>query len=142
MTQQNKVVLTHALDITEIKTDGTFEYDQVLDLRCASASNARPVEEAVLKRLKNHFISYDQIPIANGETGPCQEVHFCETLKEYKGQTLVVADDVASTAALMGIYEIPFESKIFYVVETGKGNIVNTISPAASNKVRVSAVAG
>ncbi|MEM9332653.1 MAG: hypothetical protein AAGA53_15110 [Pseudomonadota bacterium] len=141
MKQTTKVTISQDLTLQEIKTDGSFPYNHILDLRCTESGGPRPIEEASLKCLKNHFISYDQMPLVNSESGPCQEVHFCETLDKNDGQTLVLADDIAHVAALMNIYQIPFESRVLYVVETGRGDVVKSMVRPYQTEKQITAVA-
>lgn len=124
------VTITPSVELSEIVADARFNHHHVFDLRCDAKGNARPIEEALLKRLQNHFISYDQIPMDMDTTGPCQEVHLCEMIREHKGNILIVTDHVASIAHLCSIYKIPFRSNVFYVVETGKGDVVKPFAPA------------
>lgn len=126
MTQTPNVTIARTLDCTEISVGKGFSFNRVFDLRC-EAGEARPVEEAVLKRLKNHFVDYEQIPIEFSVDGPCKEVHICESVKSSDANTLVLADDLSQLAALFHIYNIEFTSRSFYVVETGKGEIVRPI---------------
>ncbi len=124
MNKNSIVSIARTVELSEICTDGSFKHDHVIDIRRCNQGRARPVEEEVLKRLRNHFISYDQMAMDMKDVGPCEEVHLCEMLKEYEGDVLLVTDDVPQVASLCNIYDIPFESKVFYVVETGKGDII------------------
>jgi len=124
MNNNSTVTIARTVELSEILTDGTFDYQHVIDLRRCEKGNARPVEEAVLKRLKNHFISYNQVQMNMDEIGPCEEVHLGEMLQDYDGNVLLISEEVAQVAHLCNIYKIPFTSKVFYVVETGKGDIV------------------
>ncbi len=124
MNTNSIVTIARTVELSEILTDGGFKHNHVIDIRRCEEGRARPVEEEVLKRLRNHFISYDQMAMDLNDVGPCEEVHLCEMLQEYEGNTLLVADDVPQVAKLCNIYNIPFESKVFYVVETGKGDVI------------------
>lgn len=129
MNNNSTVTLARTVDLCEILTDGSFDHNHVIDLRRSQTGQARPVEEDVLKRLKNHFISYDQVEMDMENVGPCEEIHLCELLKEYEGNVLLVTEDVPQVAHLCNIYKIPFTSKVFYVVETGKGDVVKPFTP-------------
>ncbi|MGI9350672.1 MAG: hypothetical protein ACR2O3_03835 [Rhizobiaceae bacterium] len=129
MATQTKIAISQVLDQTEITTDGSFDYSHVLDLRCNLDGSARPVEETVLKRLKNHFISYDQQPVKKGSIHASAELKLYKMLTELTGKALLVVDDVAHAASLLSMFDVSFESKVFYVVETGKGDIVRSITP-------------
>jgi len=118
------VTITRSVEVSEIIADGSFKHKHVFDLRCCEAGHARPVEEDVLKRLRNHFISYDQLPMDMNSIGPCEEVNLCEMIKDHPGDILIITEDVAQVASLCDIYKIPFTSKVFYVVETGKGDVI------------------
>ncbi len=124
MNKNSVVTIARTIELNEIITDGSFEHRHVIDLRCSEEGLARPVEEDVLKRLNNHFISYDQISMDMNDVGPCEEIHLCEMLQEYEGNVLLITEDVAQVAHLCSIYKIPFTSKVFYVVETGKGDVI------------------
>lgn len=123
------VTIARSIEVEDILSDGSFKHNHVFDLRCGETGKSRPVEESVLKRLSNHFISYDQIPMNMDEIGPCEEIHLCEMIKEHPGDILIITEDVAQLASLCNIYKIPFASKVFYVVETGKGDIVKPFVP-------------
>lgn len=137
MGTKHKITIAKGLDASEISMSKGFRHRQVIDARC-DAGRARPVEEAVLRRLSNHFIEYAQMPIDFCSTGPCQEVHLCETLKEAMQDTLVITDDLTQLSALLSIYNIEFTSNSFYIVETGKGEIVR---PAPEEGAKVAAMA-
>jgi hypothetical protein len=124
-----KVTIAQSIEVSDILCDGTFKHSHVFDLRCGEEGKARPVEELVLKRLRNHFISYDQMPMDMDEIGPCEEIHLCEMIREHDGDILIITEDVPQVAHLCNIYKIPFTSKVFYVVETGKGDIVKPYTP-------------
>jgi len=125
---KNEIMTTIAngLDIAEISCGNGFSHKKVIDTRC-DGERVRPIEEAVLKRLKNHFIDYVQVPMNFSEVGPCQEVHLCETVREANDDTLVIADDLTRLSALLNIYSIEFRSNEFYVVETGKGEVIKPV---------------
>lgn len=134
MAGTTKVTLAQALRLDQIATDGSFNHAHVLDLRCDENGRARAIEESVLKKLANHFIRYTQMPVALDDTGPCQEVHVCETINDMDGRVLVLTDHVTQIAALMNIFRIPFESKVFYVVETGMGDRLAAIQEQVAEK--------
>lgn len=140
MTQSPNVTIARTLDCTEINVGKGFAFSRVFDLRC-EAGQARPIEEVVLKRLSNHFVDYEQIPLEFSVDGPCKEVHICESVKASDKNTLVLADDLSQIAALFQIYNIEFTSRSFYVVETGKGEIVRPI-PAEHQEVAQAASFG
>lgn len=127
MTNAAKVTLAECLECADIPATGRFSHTKVLDLRCQADGKARPIEEAVLRRLKNHFVDYEQLPMKMDETGPCQDVHLCEIIREQGEGVLVLSDDIAQVATLLGLYNISFESNVFYVVETGRGDITKPL---------------
>ena len=126
-----RVTLAENLNCSDFPATGTFAHTKVLDLRHERDGSARPIEETVLKRLRNHFVDYEQLPMIMDETGPCQDVHLCESIREKGEGVLVLSDDVAQVATLLGLFEIPFESNVFYVVETGKGNLTKPMPVGA-----------
>ena len=142
MATQTKIAISQVLDQTEITTDGSFDYSHVLDLRCNHDGTARPIEEAVLKRLKNHFISYQQQPVKKGSVHASAELKLYKMFTELTGKALVVVDDVAHAASLLSMFDIPFESKVFYVVETGKGDVVRSFTPSQPLYTPAVAIAG
>jgi len=75
MTHNQVVTIARSIELNEIITDGSFEHNHVVDLRNNENGCARPVEENVLNRLKNHFISYDQLAMDLKDSGPCEEIH-------------------------------------------------------------------
>ncbi|MDJ0614516.1 MAG: hypothetical protein QNJ29_12675 [Rhizobiaceae bacterium] len=129
MTDTIMTTIAKGLDITEIACGKGFSHKRVIDTRCDGA-RARPIEEAVLKRLKNHFIDYAQVPMDFSDVGPCQEVHLCEMVTESEVDTLVVTDDLTQLSALLNIYKVEFKSNSFYVVETGKGELIKPVFEA------------
>ena len=124
-----KVTVSRTLDLDEIISGEGFNFNHVVDLRCGDELQARPIEERVMKKLRNYFIEYEQMPMTNGKSGPCEEVRLCEDLNEMGGSILVVTDDIPYVASLCNLYDIPFTSREFYVVETGKGDIVKSVTP-------------
>lgn len=142
MNKNSIVTIARTIELNEIMTDGSFEHRHVIDLRSGDEGLARPVEEDVLKRLNNHFISYDQVKMDMNDVGPCEEIHLCEMLQEYEGNVLLITEDVAQVAHLCSIYKIPFTSKVFYVVETGKGDVIKPFVPveAQSQPAKVGSV--
>ena len=135
MNKNSVVTIARTVELSEILTDGSFHHDHVIDIRRCEQGRARPVEEEVLKRLRNHFISYDQLQMDMNDVGPCEEVHLCEMLQEYDGNILLVTDNVPQVAGLCNIYDIPFESKVFYIVETGKGDVVKSFEQPQQSPV-------
>lgn len=127
MNKNSIVTIARNVELSEILTNGSFNHQHVVDLRRCEEGRARPVEEEVLKCLRNHFVSYDQVQMDMTDVGPCEEVHLCEMIQEYEGNMLLITDDVPQVAHLCGIYNIPFTSKVFYVVETGKGDVIKTV---------------
>lgn len=142
MNKNSIVTIARTIELNEITTDGSFEHRHVIDLRSGDEGLARPVEEDVLKRLNNHFISYDQVKMDMNDVGPCEEIQLCEMLQEYEGNVLLITEDVAQVAHLCSIYKIPFTSKVFYVVETGKGDVIKPFVPveAQSQPAKVGSV--
>ena len=132
MNKNSVVTIARTVELSEILTDGSFLHDHVIDIRRCEQGRARPVEEEVLKRLRNHFISYDQLQMDMNNAGPCEKVHLCEMLQEYDGNILLITDNVPQVASLCNIYDIPFESKVFYVVETGKGGVLKSFEQPRS----------
>ena len=123
----SKLVLTAGLEAQEVIAGKGFDYSYVLDLRCCDKGYARPVEEPVLKRLTNHFVEYRQMPISF-ETSPSDEQEaLVEILKQMDGKCLVLTEEVSMMANLCDAASIPFESKVLYIVETGKGNFVKAV---------------
>lgn len=129
MTTDKKITIADALAITDILTDGSFHYTKVLDMRCCKMGNARPIEEATLKRLQNHFIGYDQVPTCFDQMDDEKHQSVCEEINACSGETLLITDEVAKAAKFCKTNSIPFISKTLYVVETGKGNIIHDAQP-------------
>lgn len=136
MTNHIMTTIAKGLDTTEISCGKGFSHKRVIDTRC-DGSRARPVEEAVIKRLKNHFVDYIQVPMNFSDSGPCQEVHLCETVREVDADTLLITDDLTQLSALLNIYNIEFKSNAFYVVETGKGEVIKPVFDAAMDQAEV-----
>lgn len=126
MTHKTITTIAKGLDVSEISRSKGFSCTRVIDTRC-EANRARPIEEAVLKRLKNHFVDYTQMPIDLSDAGPCQEIHLCEMIREMDADTMVIADDLGHLSALLNIYSIEFKSNSFYIVETGKGEVIKPV---------------
>ena len=118
------VTLTYTLELSEILTDGSFMHDHVVDIRRCHDGQVRPIEEEILKRLRNHFISYDQFAIDLDDMSSCEEADLCKMLNQYEGNTLIITDNLPEVAKICTLYDIPFISQIFYVVETGKGDFI------------------
>ncbi|MEL7454261.1 MAG: hypothetical protein AAGJ50_12915 [Pseudomonadota bacterium] len=123
------ITIAKGLDKNEVCSASGFAHQRIIDTRTLAGA-ARPIEECVLRRLNNHFAEYVQIPVDFGTTGPCMEVHLCETLAEGTEDTLVIADDLTQLSALLAIYKLPFTSTDFYIVETGMGEMVRTLPDA------------
>ncbi|MEO0329010.1 MAG: hypothetical protein AAF217_10490 [Pseudomonadota bacterium] len=146
MNTETQITISETLDREDVLTNGSFSFDAVIDLRCDKNGNPRPVEESLLGRLLNHFISYEQFPVALDNVGPCEEVNLCEHLQQKSARLFVLTENISQLATLLNIYDIPFESRVFYVVETGKGDFKKLSSTTQSQpqqpKITQAAVAG
>ena len=127
MSQALRVTLAKDLEEGAIQPGKEFGYNHVVDLRCGLKEAPRPIEESVAKRLANRFVGYTQMPIALAEAGPCQEIHLCEFVSETGGEILILTDDIGPVASLLALFRIPFESSVFYIVETGKGDLMHAL---------------
>ncbi len=132
MKTENSVTLSSFIELCDISTDGRFEYESVIDLRRCEKGNSRPIEEVILKKLRNHFISYKQLNINIDILGSDEEAQICEVIEHSNGNSLVITDDVPKVAHLCNLNQIPFVSKVFYVVETGKGDIIKPFDQHAA----------
>ena len=120
MTNTRNITIAKSVDVEEISIAEGFSHKTIIDTRVENG-RARPIEEAVLRKLRNHFVDYVQMPLEFGVSGPCQEVHLCETLADSVENTLVITDDLTQLSSLLSIYNIEFKSNAFYVVETAAG---------------------
>ena len=127
MERKSFVTIARGLEVDEIVTDGSFDHTLIVDLRSCERGNARPVEEAVLKRLRNHFIGYHQVPTCVADASHAQHKELANLIKANNRKLMVVTDDIGSLAQLCEESDIPFVSKTFYVVETGKGDMIKPV---------------
>ncbi len=114
----------------EIQSGTKFPHSHVIDLRCDGPSESRAIEEEVLKRLANHHISYQQLPFDSDTSAGNAEKSLLELIIQKRGEVLVVTDQVSRIADFCQRLNIPFNSKSFYIVETGKGDMIRHV-PAA-----------
>jgi len=133
------ITIARALDLDEIRSTGEFRHINVIDTRCDEAGRRRPIEESVLKRLKNHFIGYEQMAMG---TSADAETTLISKVASDTGDTLVLTDDVAHVASICQSNDIPFKSKAFYVVETGKGDFVHSVVEKQTFQPRFGTFAG
>lgn len=63
MQHHTGITITNELDLQSMQRASDMPYISVLDLRVADQGHARPVEEEVLKRLRNLQVSYIQLPL-------------------------------------------------------------------------------
>ena len=121
------ITLAETLALSDIKTDGSFQHSNILDLRQCENGKARPIEEATLKKLQNRFISYTQMP-TDMDTSDVEElVSLRYEINGCEPGTLVLTDSVSKTAGFFEECGISFTSKILYIVETGKGQMVQKV---------------
>ena len=119
------ITIARALDLDEIRSTGGFNHTNVIDARRGENGRTRPIEESVLKRLKNHFIGYEQLKTVDTQE---EDAVLLGMATSNAGDTLVLTDDVSHVASLCQNNDIPFRSKAFYVVETGKGDFVRSVA--------------
>lgn len=129
MNTHQKISIADSLAMTDILTDGTFDYTAVIDARTSENGKARPIEECTLKRLQNRFIKYQQLPTQFKTAEEKQEQSLLGEVNNATGKTLLITDDVAGAASFCERSNVSFTSKILYVVETGKGYSVRNIKP-------------
>jgi len=134
MTQETKNTIAKGLDVAEVSVTRGFSHTRVVDLRC-DCDRARPIEEAVLRRLRNLFVTYEQAPMQLDLATDEYKTKVIEILKTEASDTLVISDDLAQLAAVLSASDIAFTAKSFYVVETGKGQVVHTMPEAAVNEL-------
>ncbi len=118
------ITIARAMEQEEIRSNGGFGHVNVIDVRRNDDGGSRPIEEGVLKKLKNHFIGYEQMSM--DDSAACDEALMARAGSN-NGDTLILADDVAHVARLCQERNIPFTSRSFYVVETGKGDLVRSV---------------
>ncbi|MEM7069406.1 MAG: hypothetical protein AAF478_11035 [Pseudomonadota bacterium] len=121
------ITIARSLELDEINCRGGFDHKSVIDMRRAQCGATRPIEESVLKRLKNHFIEYEQM---DADAIDADQQKLVGRADIVSGDTLVLTDDVAHVASHCQANNIPFTSKTFYVVETGMGDVVRTVPVA------------
>ena len=119
------ITIARALDLEEIRSTGGFNHTNVIDARRGENGLTRPIEECILKRLKNHFIGYEQLKTDDARE---EDELLIGMATSNTGDTLVLTDDVSHVASLCQNNDIPFKSKAFYVVETGKGDFVHSVA--------------
>jgi len=125
-------IAKHLLD-HEIQSGQKFPHHRIIDLRRCENGKCRPIEETTLKRLKNHFISYGQMSLDMNTSDESDEAHFAETVEHYKGDILVITDQVSQIAGFCQRQNMPFTTKEFYVVETGKGDTFRHVQSQPSS---------
>ena len=117
----SSITIARSLEAEDIRSNGAFDHVNVIDTRTTECGKTRPIEEGVLKRLKNHFIGYEQVALENDDD------HLMGRVGAELGDTLVLTDDVAHLASICQQHWVDFKSKSFYVVETGKGDFVRSV---------------
>ena len=123
------ITIVKGLELDDIKSGQKFPHRHVLDLRGCSQGNSRPIEEPTLKRLHNHFISYQQECVNFKNSDDYQDAQLLNLITQHQGDILVITDQISQMADFCMCSNIPFIAKDFYIVETGKGDVVKHVPP-------------
>ena len=125
------VTIARNLMLNEIRSGNGFNHAKVVDLRQDECGEKRPIEEMVMRRLSNHFISYEQDRLSRDDEGGSDADCLLSMVDTVAGDSLVLTDDISHVAALCQEKSIPFTSKDFYIVETGRGGVVHNVQQDA-----------
>ena len=130
------ITIVKHLELDDIKCGPRFPHRHVLDLRGCEGGTSRPIEEPTLKRLRNQFIGYEQSCINLVDAKEHSEACLLEKIGQLQGDILVITDQISQMADLCMRNKIPFVAKDFYVVQTGKGDMVKHIQPQADYTIK------
>ncbi len=112
-----RVTITTSLNVEHIYDNRKFPHHCVIDLRRCENGRAFPIEETVLRRLKNFRVGLDQSPTDLLGATSRQENELYRTITENGHNVLVVTDQPAAVARFCQQLDIPFVSRELYLVE-------------------------
>lgn len=133
------ITIVKSLELDDIKSGQRFPHRHVLDLRGCGEGNSRPIEEPTLKCLHNHFIDYEQACLNLRNPDEHAEMQLMNLITQKQGDILVITDQVSQMADYCMRTNIPFVTKDFYIVETGKGGVVKHVPPQPAYNIKFGA---
>lgn len=120
---ESTITIASSLSIDELKDIKSFGHACVIDLRRDETGQAKPIEEVVLKRLRNIWIGYEQMPTDLEAMTIRHENTLFQTLCDQKGSTLVLTNQIAKLASFCMDLDIPFISSELFLVEAGAASV-------------------
>ena len=107
MRGQITITIANELDLQDMQRAGDMPCNAVLDLRFTNASNARPVEEEVLLRLRNLQVDYVQLPIDFNKSHDWQKSDLRHRITENHGRMMILTDQPEAISAFCRDIDVP-----------------------------------
>ena len=117
------VTIVSDLELSQLEDVAAFNHVHVLDLRRGVNGKAMPIEEAIVKRLSNLWVVYEQMPTDLHKMNSRQENALYNAICEQGGSTLVITNQVVMMGTFCMGLDIPFVSSELYLVETGSATV-------------------
>lgn len=99
MQDQSAITITNELSLYDMQRAGDLPYGWVLDLRFAN-SDARPIEEEVLLRLRNLQVEYEQLPIDMHQIDSQRKNELVRRITADRSAIMVLTDQPEALRAL------------------------------------------
>ena len=125
--------LATELTIQDIRTSIRFPYNHVFDLRRCEAGSAFAIDELVVKKLRNFWIPYVQLPTNLKNLSPKEEKELYRIITSCHGNVLVLVDEIASMMGFCQSAGIAYTSREMYVVKSGERDVQMPM-PSPENK--------
>ena len=109
MSRELKVTIASNLAMHDIQSCATFKNTSVLDIRQCATGEARPIEEAVLRKLNALFVKYEQFPLGLDQAGKDLSSLIHRQIAMLGGDVLVLTESVSQLASICCKLAIPFQ---------------------------------
>ncbi|MBA4782994.1 MAG: hypothetical protein H2045_07215 [Rhizobiales bacterium] len=110
MTNTMRVTIAKDLFVEDVSCVTDFPYGAVIDLRSDAHLCARPVNERLVKRLRNFFVQFSQIP-TDVSAVPAVMEDVLSHVAHHDGEVLVLTDQIVEFRTLCDRNNV--ETRIF-----------------------------
>ncbi len=110
------VTITTELATNDIGVEKKFDHVCVLDLRRCANNGPFPIEEAVLRKLANFRVAYEQMPMSLYSPTSRQENELLRVITEQCGNVMIISDHPVPLARFCKDFNIPFKTMQKFLV--------------------------
>ena len=107
MQHQTGITITNELDLPGMQRASDLPFMAVLDLRFDGSGTARPVEEDVLKRLRNLQVSYIQLPLDMTQPAGWQKNSLMRQIGSNLARMMIVTDQPEAVSKFCRSINVP-----------------------------------